>query len=102
MAGGDINMEDGAICLFYTNNMVRNMNAAILESTTFEGAISVGFDRIIGVCSNRSAVEHLLASVANDSVHQVTNLGLMKHLRLTLEARYMVTSNLDNSDGLVN
>lgn len=68
-SGGDINMEYRAICLFYTNNMVRNMNAAILENMTTEGAISAGFDRIIGVCSNRSAVEHLLASVANDSVH---------------------------------
>ncbi|KAG2203381.1 hypothetical protein INT47_010079 [Mucor saturninus] len=82
--------------------MVRNMNSAILANMATESAVSVGFDRVLRDCANDAAVKHMLDSVATDSVHTVKNLGVMKHLRLQIEARYMITSNLDTSDGLVN
>lgn len=66
-----------------------------------ESAISKAFDFVGGNSANQQKVDTLLAHF--DGIEGVTNkVRLAKTLLLKVEARYMVTTNIDTSDGLVN
>lgn len=91
--------EDRPITCFIKSR--RNMNTAILENRTTEGGISPGFDMVHGSCLNHAAVRHILGSFSDDSVHNINILGLLKSILLKMDDRYIITSNLDTSDGLV-
>ena len=65
------------------------------------------FERILDASDEDKEVAQLLyrkrlLEYANDKTLPYNKTGCLKYLPLQIDARYMITSNLDTSDGLVN
>lgn len=89
------------INLFFSNKDVNQANHLILNQMTTEGAVSTAFDRVIGNCRNQTIINQMLYSANEDAPLSETR-GLLKKLILKVEAKYMMTINIDTADGLVN
>ncbi|MEG1463193.1 MAG: ATP-binding domain-containing protein, partial [Anaerorhabdus sp.] len=101
IANNNTNNNDRTIHLFFTNNDVQRFNNTILLSMDTEGAISNAYDTVQGSHLNQQKIDSLLAYFKN--IDGITNkICLPRILLLKIEARYMVTTNVDTSDGLVN
>lgn len=85
--------------LFYTNTEVSNYNQVKLEYLNTESFLSISHDRIIGAKSQKelTSLKKLL-----DSKKTSETYGLPSKILMKLEARYVITVNIDTSDGLTN
>ena len=88
--------------LYPTNALVDECNSVAISSMTTEHYISIAHDKIEGQGGSSHQRSALLQYAANNSIPYHKTGGLMRELRLQLEARYMITVNIDTSDGLVN
>lgn len=87
------------IYLFATNAAVDAYNTTVLQTMNTEHAISHAYGAVSGDGS-RSAPFAILASVQSKKTQDT--MGLPSALFLRIGARYMITSNVDTGDGLVN
>lgn len=87
------------IRLFPTNQQVNDYNGQRIKSHKGTEWKSLAIDKIVGKISNRVR-DSALVSLQNKKVHQT--YGLPSLLRLKVGLRYMITSNIDVEDGLVN
>ena len=90
-----------SINLFHANRNVKATNDIILNSMDTEGAVSTAYDRVLGDCRSQTAVNQMLHSAREDASLSETR-GLPKKIILKVDAQYMMTVNIDTSDGLVN
>lgn len=67
-----------------------------------ERFISMCYDTVVGQGGNAAGRKALLDYAADSNLTYNKTGGLTRELQLQLEARYMITSNLDTLDGLVN
>jgi len=89
----------GSVHLFNDNRSVDEYNTEALSKMTTETVVSEAFDMCQGK-GRESWKKALLDSVKNLSTRDT--MGLPRTTRLTLDAKYMVTLNVDVIDGLVN
>jgi len=89
----------GAVHLFTSNREVDQYNEAALSKMTSESAIVTATD-IVSASPNKSATEKALKTVS--ALPTAQTYGLAKSIFLRVGARYMMTVNVDTSDGLVN
>ncbi|CAK1600185.1 unnamed protein product [Parnassius mnemosyne] len=89
----------GAIHLFATNNEVDKYNNQVLSRMNTEG-YSVKALNVVSGAPNPQAARKALQSV--NALATMQTYGLPKNLFLRVDARYMVTVNIDTTDGLVN
>ncbi|GBP58779.1 ATP-dependent DNA helicase PIF1 [Eumeta japonica] len=89
----------GAIHLFATNNEVDKYNNQVLSRMNTEGYSVKALDVVSGA-PNPQAARKALQSV--NTLPTMQTYGLPKNLFLRVGARYMVTVNIDTTDGLVN
>ncbi|CAG4932245.1 unnamed protein product [Parnassius apollo] len=89
----------GAVHLFSSNREVDEHNSKILSNMTTEGAISWAVDRVSGE-ANTAMKEKALNTVAKLPTSQT--YGLPNAITLKVTAKYMMTVNINTSDGLVN
>ncbi|CAG4957666.1 unnamed protein product [Parnassius apollo] len=89
----------GAVHLFSSNREVDGHNSKILSNMTTEGAISRAVDRVSGE-ANPAMKEKALNTVAKLPTSQT--YGLPNAITLKITAKYMMTVNINTSDGLVN
>ncbi|XP_046974744.1 uncharacterized protein LOC124541014 [Vanessa cardui] len=90
---------DGAIHLFASNKEVDNYNKQKLSLMNTEGCSVKAIDIVSG-SPNPIAKKKALQSV--NALPTMKTYGLPKILYVKISARYMITVNLDTSDGLVN
>lgn len=85
--------------LFYTNKEVQDYNQLKLVSLKTESYVSISHDWINGAKSQKdlTSLRKLL-----DSKKTSETYGLPSNILLKLEARYVITVNIDTSDGLTN
>ncbi|CAG5050324.1 unnamed protein product [Parnassius apollo] len=88
----------GAVHLFSSNREVEH-NSKILSNMTTEGAISRAVDRVSGE-AKPAMKEKALNTVAKLPTSQT--YGLPNSINLKVTAKYMMTVNINTSDGLVN
>ncbi|CAG5042964.1 unnamed protein product [Parnassius apollo] len=89
----------GAVHLFSSNREVDEHNSKILSNMTTEGAIFRAVDRVSGE-TNPAMKEKALNTVAKLPTSQT--YGLPNAITLKVTAKYMMTVNINTSDGLVN
>ncbi|CAG4958190.1 unnamed protein product [Colias eurytheme] len=89
----------GAIHLFATNNEVDKYNNQVLSRMNTQGYSVKALDVVSGA-PNPQAARKALQSV--NTLPTMQTYGLPKNLFLRVGARYMVTVNIDTTDGLVN
>jgi hypothetical protein len=87
------------IHLFYRNLDVSTWNNIVLDGMDTDGDESLAFDSVGGDGNPRSR-QRILETVAN--LKSSDTMGLPLKVKLKVGARYMVTSNIDTGDGLVN
>ncbi|XP_050315317.1 uncharacterized protein LOC126749670 [Anthonomus grandis grandis] len=85
--------------LFSTNAEVDAFNEMKLSTFKTERAVSQARDVIKGSCSERP--KHLFLEHAK-SLKKGESFGLMLNLILQVDAKYMISMNVDTSDGIVN
>ncbi|XP_050313018.1 uncharacterized protein LOC126748056 isoform X30 [Anthonomus grandis grandis] len=85
--------------LFATNREVDAFNEMKLSTFQTERAISQARDVIKGSCSER--LKHLFLEQAK-KLKTAESFGLMLNLILQVDAKYMISMNVDTSDGIVN
>lgn len=91
--------SDGAIHLFATNKEVDDYNNRILSAMKTEGSVVRAIDIVSGAPNN---VAKRKALTLVKSLPTVQTYGLPKLLIIKIAARFMITINLNTSDGLVN
>ncbi|VDN17346.1 unnamed protein product [Gongylonema pulchrum] len=94
-------MKNRPIFLFSSNAEVDKWNEKVLREMPGTEAVSEASDHVAGDGSE-SAKRVILLSVNNDRVTTQQTMGLPRVLQLKVGARYMMTYNLDTSDGLTN
>jgi exonuclease III len=90
-----------SIHLFHSNERVTATNNQVLTSLNSEGAVSVAFDRVTGSCKNQTAINRLLYR-GREEVSLAATMGLAKSILLKVGGKYMITTNVNTADGLVN
>lgn len=91
--------SNGAIHLFATNKEVDDYNSKTLSTMKTEGAVVKAIDIVSGAI-NDIAKRKALKLVKTLPTTQT--YGLPKSLYIKIGARFMITVNLDTTDGLVN
>lgn len=92
-------VPESAIRLFWSNEDVDNFNASRIQDAPGETFSSKAFDRIDGKLP-KSVKDRTLKSLKNMKRSQT--YGLSNELDLKVGIRYMITTNIDIEDGLVN
>lgn len=97
------NGRERPVCLYKRNNHAKSHNDFVLSKMQTEGATSTSFDRVTGRSNNTGAIRNLYKSVADDNnTAHIKNMNLLWNLQLRITAYYMLVTNLNTSDGLVN
>ncbi|OAD81569.1 hypothetical protein PHYBLDRAFT_139117 [Phycomyces blakesleeanus NRRL 1555(-)] len=84
-----------------TESDIEIFQSQVVQISPEKGAISKAFDQIIGQCRDGSYIQRLLFS-ADNHAKQFDIQGLIKTLLLKISEKYMMTVNIDTTDGLVN
>ena len=95
----DPQVPEEAIRLFYTNEQVEKYNMLAIRRSPLEENIVEALDFVTSG-TTKLMRDRALFSVANRSIRDT--YGLPKSLILKVGIKYMVTNNIDISDGLVN
>lgn len=90
------------IRLYPTNKLVDQSNIETLSLMKTERFISVSFGTVVGQGGNAAGRKSLLEYASDPNLPYHKTGSLVKELQLQLDARYMITSDIDTSDGLVN
>lgn len=98
----DVGRSEGIVRLFATNKEVNKCNEAIVAKFTTNSCVSTSFDRVVGQGGNNEARRSILELAKSPDTPVSKTSGLPYQLQLTVEVRYMITNNVDTSDGLVN
>ncbi|XP_050303800.1 uncharacterized protein LOC126741439 [Anthonomus grandis grandis] len=92
-------IPENAMHLFATNKEVDAFNEKKLSTYKTERAVSEARDIIKGSCSDR--LKQLFMEHAK-GLKKEESFGLMLTLILQIDAKYMISMNIDTSDGIVN
>ena len=91
----------GAVWLFYERKDVKLHNDTALKNATDTGILSTANDVIEGKCKLEGKSSEILLAAAKNVDFQKAN-GLPYEILLKKSIRYMVTSNINTSDGITN
>ena len=93
-----------ATVLSYTRKDMKANNEIILNNLTTPGTVNIAFDSIVGKLNYRSGKKLNKAFVLKKAseLDESKTYGLAYSLFLKINARYMITSNIDTVDGLAN
>lgn len=94
--------SEGIVRLFATNKEVNKCNDTIVTAFSADSFLSTSFDRVVGQGGNSEARKSILELAKSPETPASKTAGLPYQLQLTIDARYMITCNIDTSDGLVN